>query len=127
MGILPLTEIGLLALSFYLVDVLVNDITYSKVDGQDIAGAPVARTIQAAVDPSNKEKLEFLFGGNVADGSVGIYTDAVLYMQDQGDVTQSYVQSGGKEYRVADKADWTQQMGFYVYLAERHIPQPQVG
>ena len=127
MSILPLDQIGLLALSFFLVDTVVNDIIYTKDEdsGQDIAGAPVSRTIQAAVDPANKEKLQFIFGGNIGDGSVGIYTSEVLYMQDQGDAAQSYVQDGGKEYRITQKADWTHQMGFFVYLAERHIQQPQ--
>jgi hypothetical protein len=126
-GILPLSGFGLLALSFFLVDTVVNDVLYTKdeVNGIDVISEPTPRTIQAAVDPANKEKLENIFGGNIGDGSIGIYTQEVLYMQDQGDVNQSYVIDGGKEYRVKARADWTLQMGFYVYLAERHIPQPQ--
>ena len=129
MSILPLDTLGLLALSFFLVDTVVADVSYTKNEdsGQDIVGEPVTRTIQAAIDPANKEKLQFIFGGNIGDGSVGVYTEEDLYMQDQGDAFQSYITDGGKEYRIIQKADWRRQMGFFVYLAERHIPRPTGG
>lgn len=123
MTILPLTNLIQMALSFYLISLSIEDVIYATIDGEDIPGAPVARNIEAAVDPSNNRQLERIFGGSVSDGDIGIYTAETLYVQDQGGLTQSYATYQGQVYRIVQEADWIQQAGVYVYLGRRHVTQ----
>ncbi len=125
MSLLPLTHCFNLALGFFLVPIAVRDVAYSAANGQDAPGDPVSRTVMAALDPSNQKQLEFIFGGNVAAGSVGIYTRETLHIDDMyaagEERMQSFVLDGGVTYRVVRVSDWTRQTGFYVYLGERHV------
>ena len=119
---IPLAQYGRLALSYFLVSVAVDDVSYAKVDGVDVpTSVPRVGGIQAAVDPSRSKALEKIFGGSVADGDIGIYTEATLYIQDQGDVAQSFVSYQGVKYRVVEHGNWTEQLGMSVYLARRHV------
>jgi hypothetical protein len=123
MTILALAQLGQLAVSFFEIPVIIEDVEYTKTDYQDVPGEPVSRTIQAAIDPTNKEKLQFIFGGNIEDGDVGIYTKEFLYVPSQGETKQSYLLDGNIRYRIVQKADWTKQLGVYVYLGRVHVEQ----
>jgi len=111
------------ALSFFEIEVVVKDYLFETVDGEDKQTLLGSRTIDAAVDASNSRQLEKIFGGSVSDGDIGIYTSSTLHIQDQGETKQSDVVYGGRNYRVSNEADWTQQAGVRVYLAKRHVRQ----
>lgn len=123
-NIAPLINIGL---SFFLLDVNVTDTSYTATSGHDVQAVSKTRTIKAAVDPSNSKRLQNIFGGNVADGSIGIFTSDFLYIDDMytsgSRSLQSYVEYDGMTYRVMQKGSWTLQAGIRVYLAERHVAQ----
>lgn len=127
MSILPLTGLIGIGLSFYLIPVSIVDTQYTNVDGNDVQSIVESRTIQAAVDPSNSRQLENIFGGNVSDGDIGIYTQDTLYIDDQYDTgsrgKQSYITFQNFKYRVVNVADWAAQAGMKVYLAKRHVKQ----
>lgn len=122
---IQISEMIKMALAFYSLPIVVHDVTFSTVAGQDTPSAPVLRVpqVRGAVDPSNSKQLEKLFGGSVADGDIGIYTEDILYVQDQGETKQSYVTYSGRSYRVMNEADWAQQAGVRVYLGRRHVEQ----
>lgn len=123
MSILPLSGFFQLGLSFYTIKVVVEDLVYTKQGGQDVPQTPSKRTIDAAIDPGSSRQLEKLFGGGVSDGDIGIYTAAQLFIRDEGDTKQSFVQYGGFSYAVTKEGDWTQQAGMRVYLGNRHVKQ----
>ena len=106
MSFLPLSGCLGLALGFFQVPIRVEDIVMTTSDGQDNQASYAARTIQGAIDPTNRKQLEIIFGGDVPNGSIGIYTNEILYFDD-----------------MYQPGDWTQQTGFYVYLAEYHVQQ----
>jgi hypothetical protein len=128
---IPLTGPIALALSFFLLDLVVKEAAYVKneetgVDEQTYR----TRKIQAAVDPSGGRKLEVSFGGNVSDGDIAILTECPLYIDDsyaEGSRSkQSFVLYQGWNYRIVDVSDWTPQAGMKVYLARRHVVQDLV-
>lgn len=127
MSFLPLSGCLGLALGFFQVPIRVEDIVMTTSDGQDNQASYAARTIQGAIDPTNRKQLEIIFGGDVPNGSIGIYTNEILYFDDMyqpGDLRmQSFIAFQDATYRIIRKADWTQQTGFYVYLAEYHVQQ----
>lgn len=130
MSMLPLTGLFDLALSFITVPTQVQDVVITTANGQDIQGVPTTRTIEAGIDPTNRKQLEVIFGGSVTDGSVGVITKETLYIDDMyaaGDTRQQsfVVGSDGTAYRITDSAPWTQQTGFSVYLAKRHVPRQE--
>ena len=127
MSILPL--IGpKIALGFYSSSYTVADYEYQKADGEDSRVAYGSRTsFVAAIDPTRSRQLEMIFGGNVSDGDIGIYTETELYIADiytpGTNPKQSFVTYGGFVYRVVEVADWTGQAGVRVYLGRRHVTQ----
>jgi len=131
MSILPLSGVIGVGISFYYIPIDVQDVIYSASGGVDEQGSPLSRTIQGAIDPSNAQKLEYIFGGNVSDGDILIYTNAPLYIDDQyapeATRKQSFVTYSGFEYRVSHVADWSGQLGQFIYLAKRHIVQSPGG
>jgi hypothetical protein len=133
MSLLPLTGLIKRGLSLFTVPggVLVNDVLYETVDGQDQQFPRGTRTIEAAVDASDKQSLEFIFGASVADGDIGIYplNDELYFLDLYGpdDVRmQSFVTYQGTQYRVRARAPHVPQAGINVYLASRHVTQDQI-
>lgn len=127
MSILPLFG-PKLALGFYSSSYAVTDYEYETTDGEDSRVAYGSRTsFVAAIDPSNSRRLEMIFGGNVSDGDIGIYTEAELYIADiytpGTSPKQSFVTYQGFIYRVVEVADWMGQAGVRVYLGRRHVAQ----
>ena len=127
MSLLPLSGVIGVGIGFFYITIPVQDIVYSESGGIDGQSGPASRSIQGAIDPSNARKLDYIFGGNVSDGDILIYTNAPLYIDDQyaPDSTrkQSFIVYSGFNYRVSNVADWTGQLGQYVYLAKRHVAQ----
>ena len=80
-------------------------------------------------DPTNTRKMEYIFGGNVSEGDLLLYTSELLYVDDMYDPNsglprkQSFVTYSATQYRVSDFRDWRTQAGVYVYLCKRHIAQ----
>ena len=127
MSILPL--IGpKIALGFYSAPYTVADYQYQTADGEDSRVAYGSRTsFVAVIDPTRSRQLEMIFGGNVSDGDIGIYTEATLYIADiytpGTKPKQSFVTYGSFVYRVVEEADWSGQAGVKVYLGRRHVTQ----
>lgn len=121
--IMPLT----LAVSCYETDIAVTDTKYTKTGAVDVQSIVATRTIKGAVDKSGAKKLQMIFGGHVADGSIAIYTKDDLYIGDSYVVgqlqMQSYFVHNGLTYRVVSLDPWQEQTGIKVYLGERHIAQ----
>lgn len=119
-------------IQFYGVPVTVQDTDYTVVNGVDTQSSPTTRIERAAVDQGNRQRLVQIFGGSVSEGNVGIYvtSDVTLYFIDQKvasrETRQSFIVDKGYQYRVIAVADWTDQCGVKVYLAERHVVQDQV-
>jgi hypothetical protein len=130
MSMMPLNFFAGLAIRMMALPLRVQDVVYLTADGVDSQQTPTERVIQAALDASNSRRLEQIFGGSVSDGSIGIFTSEKLYFTDTtpsgSDQRQSFVYYGDYQYRVTTVADWKQQAGTYVYLAERHITQDLV-
>jgi len=120
------------AIKMLSIPVLVTDTSYTtNTTGEDVQTLLANRTIKAAVDASNSRELQNMFGGNVSDGSIGIFTTATLYIDDIYSTAatrskQSFVEYEGFKYRVTKAAPWKKQAGFTAYLAERHITQDVV-
>ena len=119
-----------LAVSLVAVSITVTDVTYITVNGEMKQSSIVTRTIKAAVDPSNGNRLENIFGGNVSDGDIGVIPVSRvgdLYIGDQFDGTkpqnQSFVVYNNLNYRVVQKANWINQANINVYLCKRHVIQ----
>lgn len=127
MSLIPLFGALDIAMGMFQIPIAIQDVVYAASGGKDSQGSPVSRIIQAAIDPSNARKMEYLFGGSVSDGDILIYTSEPLYIDDMyssGSARrQSFVTYSGFKYRVANIADWSGQTGIYVYLAKRYVQQ----
>jgi hypothetical protein len=130
MSILPLTGILGSGLAFFLLSLETWETFYVTESGQDKQVIQGRHNIDAGVDPSGSQKLQRMFGGSVSDGDIGITTHEVLHV---GDIyvpgalqRQTFVKYEGLDYRIVDRANWTQQAGMSVYLATRHITQDQL-
>ena len=125
--IFPLADSIALALSFFYLSLSVEDMLYVTAGGQDVSETDETRTILAAVDPSRSRQMEYLFGGSLSDGDIGVYTLSELYSTDLHapgtEQRQSFLTYQGVRYRVADVSDWQPQANMRVYLAKRHVEQ----
>lgn len=119
-----------LAVSLIAVSLTVKDVTYITANGEMKQSSIVTRIIKAAVDPSNGQRLENIFGGNVSDGDIGVIPVKgfnELYIGDQFDGTkpqnQSFIIYNNLNYRVVQRANWVNQANINVYLCKRHVIQ----
>lgn len=131
MSILPISGPIQLALSmFTLSGVPVIDTEYNKVGGIDKQTILANRTIDAAIDPASMQQLQKIFGGNVSDGDLAIYTEDELFIFDiyptTGSRKQSFIIYSGLNYRIMDHANWIDQAGVRVYQGRRHVKQDVV-
>ena len=115
------------ALSFFLHSVSTKVVVYTAIGGVDVPTVSSSLSIQAAVEPSNSQNMERIFGGSISDGDIGVITESVLYLDDAHSAgttrRQTFVSYGGLWYRVTRKAEWTPHAGFCVYLASRYLDQ----
>jgi hypothetical protein len=135
MSLLPYTVFAGIAIGATSVPIEVRDVQYETVAGVDREVPIRTRTIDAAVDSSDKRRMEFIFGGSTSDNDIAIWPlaecDALHFVDNfrlpafaEEDVRrQSFVTYGGIEYRVVADADFTLQAGRHVYLASRHVAQ----
>lgn len=129
MSILPINQLQLAVDMFSLPTVPVTDTGYEHLDGRDVQSILSNRTIVAAIDPSSMKQLEKIFGGDVADGDIVIYTRMELFILDETDALgpegrkQSFVEYSGKQYRILNYADWEVQCGVRVYQGRLHVAQ----
>ena len=127
MSLLPLSGVIGVGLGFYQISIPVQDVVYTASGGVDGQSSPASRSIQGAIDPSGARKLAYLFGGNVSDGDILIYTTAPLYIDDQyaqdSTRTQSFITYDGFQYRVSELSNWSGQLGQQVFRASRHVAQ----
>ena len=119
-----------MAIEMFSLELLVRDMEYVKISGEDKRQLSESRTIIGAVDPSRSKTMEKIFGESVGDGDIGIYTTATLYIDDEYSLDdsnpnrlQSFVFYSGSNYRVAQSADWQGHTGTWVYLCKRHVAQ----
>lgn len=123
----PLSAGAAFVIGFFQLDISVSDTRYTATSGQDMQAITDTRIIKGAVDASNSTQLQNLFGGNVSDGSIGIYTNDILHIDDQYVINnrnmQSFITYGVYIYRVTQVASWDGQASARVYLAERHVTQ----
>jgi hypothetical protein len=118
-----------IALTYYASPITIQDVTYTATSGEDVqALSGAARTINAVVDLSNKQQMEYLFGGSVSDGDVMIYTFSsdTIYIDDihssSATRKQSFYTDGSNVFRISGIADWSS-TGMKIYLAKYHVKQ----
>ena len=129
MSLLPLSTFFKVAIGAFHIPggLRIIDTHYTKVGSSDQQVVEGERMIAAAVDKTGGKRLENIFGGSVADGDIGIWTEEELYIADQyapGELQrQSFCSYAGVMYRVAGKDPWKDQTGQDVYLGKRHVVQ----
>ena len=116
-----------MAVGCFQTSVNVTDTQYVKQGANDVQQVLATRTIQGAVDRSSAKKLENIFGGNVSDGSIMVYTQEELFIDDIYEVgspqKQSFFTWERIKYRVVGIAPWYEVTGIRIYLAEIHVKQ----
>lgn len=128
MSVLPISGHIQLGLSLFTVPrVPVTDKKYTATGGVDVESVKRKRTVDAAIDMSGAKELEKIFGGDVSNGDIAIYTKDRLYISDEFQATEDRVQSfltyKGLTYRIMAEQNWLDQTGTYVYQGRRHVAQ----
>ena len=100
MSLLSLGYFGRLAVSFYELNLPVIDFRYIIFEGEEKREHYADRTIKAAIDPSNSQQMQRIFGGSISGGDIGIFTTSTLYINDGYDL--STFQSGNINFGTND-------------------------
>jgi hypothetical protein len=102
--------------------------SYDPATGKYVLGTTALITIQASVQPANERDLMTLPEGNRAEERIKVYSDIILFTDDEISQKQAdVVQFQGKRYKVEKIRDYSNSPVLPHYRADAVMIQPAGG